>query len=72
MRLWIRNEDLAWDLPEDLAPHWQQLFYTVNPEHQIFLPDEPQQEHAENNMPKPTESWKFAGNEGGIPVPMRK
>lgn len=36
MRLWLRDEELAWKTPDELAELWQQLFYSVTPEEQTF------------------------------------
>jgi len=36
LRLWLRNEELAWSLPEALKPNWKRLFYSVTPEQQRF------------------------------------
>jgi len=33
--LWLRNEELAWTLPEPLKPLWRKIF-NVNPEEQRF------------------------------------
>lgn len=35
LRFWLRNEELAWTLPESLKPLWKQTF-NVNPEEQTF------------------------------------
>ncbi|TFK22444.1 Clavaminate synthase-like protein [Coprinopsis marcescibilis] len=36
LRLWLRDEELAWSLPEGLKPHWKAMFYTATPEEQRF------------------------------------
>ncbi|KAF7967898.1 hypothetical protein HWV62_32812 [Athelia sp. TMB] len=43
VRLWLRNEELAWAIPEYLDLHWQRLYngLTVDPEKQKF-PLEPE------------------------------
>ncbi|KJA17754.1 hypothetical protein HYPSUDRAFT_191935 [Hypholoma sublateritium FD-334 SS-4] len=41
LRLWLRNEDLAWKLPEVLEPNWQRLYYTATPDTERF-PLEPE------------------------------
>ncbi|KII91313.1 hypothetical protein PLICRDRAFT_38052 [Plicaturopsis crispa FD-325 SS-3] len=34
LRLWLRNEELAWKLPEVVDPAWKRLYYTLKPEEQ--------------------------------------
>lgn len=41
LRLWLRNEELAWDTPEELKPMWNRLYYELKPEDQKF-PLEPE------------------------------
>ena len=43
VRLWLRNEELGWKIPEYLSPNWQRLYYglTADPETQKF-PLEPE------------------------------
>lgn len=38
LRLWQRNEELAWKLPEELLPLWKKTF-DVTPEQQTFAPE---------------------------------
>ncbi|KAK2462467.1 hypothetical protein APHAL10511_005437 [Amanita phalloides] len=40
LRLWLRNEELAWKLPRQFRPIWQKLYYSLTPEEQQF-PIEP-------------------------------
>lgn len=35
IRLWLRNEELAWQLPEELKPLWTKTF-DVEPNEQTF------------------------------------
>jgi len=35
LRFWLRNEELAWTLPESLKPLWRKTF-NVNPQEQTF------------------------------------
>ena len=35
LRLWLRNEELAWELPEELKPLWRKTF-SVRPEDRTF------------------------------------
>ncbi|KAG6914934.1 hypothetical protein DXG01_014370 [Tephrocybe rancida] len=36
LRLWLRNEDLAWKTPTELKSHWKRLYYTATPDEQTF------------------------------------
>jgi hypothetical protein len=38
LRLWQRNEELAWKLPDSLKPLWARTFAVV-PEDQTFAPE---------------------------------
>jgi hypothetical protein len=67
LRLWVRNEELAWDLPRALVPHWRQLFYTAESETQVFFPDEPRSQQSVGKPSGSGSTWTYAGNEGGIP-----
>ncbi|OAA58784.1 taurine catabolism dioxygenase [Cordyceps fumosorosea ARSEF 2679] len=40
VRLWLRDEELAWDTPEQLRPLWDRIYAGVTPESQV-LPLEP-------------------------------
>jgi len=66
LRIWVRNEDLAWETPPALEPHWQQLFYTAEPKVQVFFPETPKAQVGEHESGKNI-TWIYAGNEGGIP-----
>ncbi|KZP02489.1 Clavaminate synthase-like protein [Athelia psychrophila] len=37
LRLWLRNEELAWKIPEYLNANWQRLYYSLDPEKQVFV-----------------------------------
>ncbi len=50
IRLWLRNDELAWKTPEVLAPIWKRL-YSVPPEEQRF-PIEPEIRRKENGATK--------------------
>ena len=67
LRLWVRNEDLAWNLPKELVAHWRLLFHTAEPGTQEFFPDEERRVQDGDNDSHTGETWKYAGNEGGIP-----
>lgn len=41
LRLWLRNEELAWKLPEKLEPIWKRLYYSATPDEHRF-PVEPE------------------------------
>jgi len=41
LRLWLRNEELAWKIPEELQSNWKRLYYTATPDEQRF-PLEPE------------------------------
>jgi hypothetical protein len=41
LRLWLRNEELAWKLPEKLEPIWKRLYYSAMPDEHRF-PVEPE------------------------------
>ncbi|KAL0631035.1 hypothetical protein Q9L58_010111 [Maublancomyces gigas] len=41
LRLWLRNEELAWDLPSQLKPFWEKVYYDLKPEDQQ-IPLEPE------------------------------
>ncbi|KAF9522696.1 hypothetical protein CPB83DRAFT_864089 [Crepidotus variabilis] len=36
LRLWLRNEDLAWKIPADLEPKWKELYYSIKPDEERF------------------------------------
>ena len=36
LRLWLRNEELAWKTPKVLQPQWQRLYHSARPEEQHF------------------------------------
>lgn len=36
IRLWLRNEELAWKIPEHLDANWRRLYYSLTPEQQKF------------------------------------
>ncbi|KAG6839151.1 hypothetical protein C0991_005406 [Blastosporella zonata] len=36
LRLWLRNEELAWQTPEELESYWKRLYYTTTPDEQTF------------------------------------
>ncbi|KAM6494497.1 hypothetical protein JOM56_010858 [Amanita muscaria] len=36
LRLWLRNEELAWKTPKELQAHWQKLYYSATPDEQQF------------------------------------
>ncbi|KZP03183.1 Clavaminate synthase-like protein [Athelia psychrophila] len=36
VRLWLRNEELAWTIPAYLDPNWQRLYYSLDAEKQTF------------------------------------
>ncbi|KAF8346163.1 hypothetical protein F5887DRAFT_125135 [Amanita rubescens] len=36
LRLWLRNEELAWKTPKELQPRWKQLYYSSAPEEHKF------------------------------------
>ncbi|KAF7987106.1 hypothetical protein HWV62_295 [Athelia sp. TMB] len=36
LTFWLRNEELAWKIPEYLDAKWQQLYYSTTPEQQKF------------------------------------
>ncbi|KAF8636290.1 hypothetical protein AX17_003657 [Amanita inopinata Kibby_2008] len=36
LRLWLRNEEMAWKTPKELEESWERLYYTVKPEEQQF------------------------------------
>jgi len=36
LRLWLRNEDLAWETPEELKSIWKGLYYAISPDEQRF------------------------------------
>lgn len=41
LRLWLRNEELAWEIPKDLEAIWKRLYYTTTADEQTF-PLEPE------------------------------
>ncbi|TFK32123.1 hypothetical protein BDQ12DRAFT_775069 [Crucibulum laeve] len=41
LRLWLRNEELAWKIPPELETTWKRLYYSVTPDEQRF-PAEPE------------------------------
>lgn len=52
IRLWLRNDELAWKTPEPLQPNWRRL-YSVGPDQQRF-PLEPEVRKKDNNpIPPP-------------------
>ncbi|KAG6843465.1 hypothetical protein H0H93_000891, partial [Arthromyces matolae] len=36
LRLWLRNEELAWKTPKELEEQWQKLYYSTTPDEQRF------------------------------------
>lgn len=50
IRLWLRNDKLAWSTPEPLQPIWQRL-YSVTPDEQRF-PVEPEIRRKANGATK--------------------
>lgn len=36
LRLWLRNEELAWKTAKEHQPMWQNLYYSVIPDEQQF------------------------------------
>ncbi|KAG6855850.1 hypothetical protein H0H87_010002 [Tephrocybe sp. NHM501043] len=36
LRLWLRNEDLAWKIPPELEHNWKKLYYTTPHDEQVF------------------------------------
>ncbi|KZP33619.1 Clavaminate synthase-like protein [Athelia psychrophila] len=36
VRLWLRNEELAWQIPAYLDASWQRQYYALDPEKQVF------------------------------------
>ncbi|KAG5646882.1 hypothetical protein DXG03_001958 [Asterophora parasitica] len=36
LRLWLRNEELAWKTPKELEDLWKRLYYTTTPDEQTF------------------------------------
>ncbi|KAG6829270.1 hypothetical protein H0H92_005090 [Tricholoma furcatifolium] len=36
LRLWLRNEELAWKTPKELESSWKRLYYTVSDDEQTF------------------------------------
>lgn len=34
LRLWLRNEELAWDIPAGLKPYYNKIYYGLKPEEQ--------------------------------------
>ncbi|KAF8712464.1 hypothetical protein AX14_013072 [Amanita brunnescens Koide BX004] len=36
LRLWLRNEELAWETPKVLQPQWQRLYHSVTPDEHHF------------------------------------
>lgn len=47
IRLWLRNDELAWKTPEPLQPNWRKL-YSVSPDQQRF-PLQPEVRKKDNN-----------------------
>ncbi|PPQ82715.1 hypothetical protein CVT26_001034, partial [Gymnopilus dilepis] len=39
LRLWLRNEELAWKLPHQLEPTWKKLYYSATPDSERFPPE---------------------------------
>ncbi|KDR86131.1 hypothetical protein GALMADRAFT_52396 [Galerina marginata CBS 339.88] len=39
LRLWLRNEELAWKLPSELEPTWKRLYDTATPDSERFPPE---------------------------------
>ncbi|EDR04327.1 uncharacterized protein LACBIDRAFT_304456 [Laccaria bicolor S238N-H82] len=42
LRLWLRNEELAWKLPEKLEPIWKRLYYSATSPDEHRFPVEPE------------------------------
>ncbi|KAF8185678.1 hypothetical protein BJ912DRAFT_852659, partial [Pholiota molesta] len=38
-RLWLRDEVLAWNIPEPLEPIWKRLYQSAAPETERFPPE---------------------------------
>ncbi|KAG6853962.1 hypothetical protein C0991_012108 [Blastosporella zonata] len=36
LRLWLRNEELAWSTPKELESTWKRLYYSITPDEQVF------------------------------------
>ncbi|KAF8177446.1 hypothetical protein BJ912DRAFT_1024215 [Pholiota molesta] len=39
LRLWLRDEELAWNIPEPLEPTWKRLYQSATPETERFPPE---------------------------------
>ncbi|TFK22445.1 Clavaminate synthase-like protein [Coprinopsis marcescibilis] len=39
VRLWLRNEELAWKTPPELETQWKSLYYSAKPDEQTFAPE---------------------------------
>ncbi|KAG6841231.1 hypothetical protein H0H93_004302, partial [Arthromyces matolae] len=50
LRLWLRNEELAWKLPSELEDGWKRLYYTTKADEQTF-PLEPHANEQESQRP---------------------
>jgi hypothetical protein len=58
LRLWLRNEDLAWKLPEPLKENWERLYYTAKEDEQRF-PLEPEIRQASHGKNGKVEGGKY-------------
>ncbi|KAF8636781.1 hypothetical protein AX16_010982 [Volvariella volvacea WC 439] len=62
VRLWLRNEELAWPLPEALEPVWKRLYYTSKPEDQRF-PLEPEIRQGSKGLKRDGNKGEIGGGE---------